>query len=46
VVGHPAGDPLTFASVIGLMAIVAMAASVIPAIRAARVDPMEVLRDQ
>jgi putative ABC transport system permease protein len=44
--GVDAGDPLTFASVIGLMAIVATAASVIPAIRAARVDPMEVLRDQ
>jgi predicted permease len=44
--GVNATDPLTFASVIGLMAIVAATASAIPAIRAARVDPMVVLRDQ
>jgi predicted permease len=44
--GVDAGDPLTFASVVGLMAMVAAAASAIPAVRAARVDPMLALRDQ
>jgi putative ABC transport system permease protein len=44
--GVNANDPLTFASVIGPMAIVAAAASAIPAIRAARIDPVAVLRDQ
>jgi putative ABC transport system permease protein len=44
--GVEAGDPLTFASVVGLLGVVAMAACAIPAVRAARVDPMVVLRDQ
>jgi predicted permease len=44
--GVNAGDPLTFSSVTGLMAIVAATACAIPAIRAARTDPMVVLRDQ
>jgi predicted permease len=38
------GDPLTFLAVAGLLAIVALLASVIPAYRAARVDPMKALR--
>jgi len=44
--GVNAGDPLTFAIVLGLLATVAVIACAIPAIRAARVDPMLVLRDQ
>jgi hypothetical protein len=41
-----AGDPLTFAAVLGLLGGVAIIACAIPAVRAARVDPMLVLRDQ
>jgi putative ABC transport system permease protein len=44
--GVDAGDPLTFTAVISLLAIVSIAACAIPAIRASRVDPMLVLRDQ
>jgi predicted permease len=44
--GVDAGDPLTFGLVIGLLGIVALAACAVPAIRASRVDPMLVLRDQ
>jgi ABC-type antimicrobial peptide transport system permease subunit len=44
--GVEASDPLTFASVIGLLGVVALAACAIPAVRASRVDPMLVLRDQ
>ena len=44
--GVDAGDPVTFAAVLGLLGIVAVAACAIPAIRAARLDPMLVLRDQ
>jgi putative ABC transport system permease protein len=44
--GVEAGDPLTFASVVGLLGLVAVSACAIPAVRAARVDPMLVLRDQ
>jgi putative ABC transport system permease protein len=44
--GVGASDPLTFALVAGLLATVAAVACAIPAVRAARVDPMLVLRDQ
>jgi ABC-type antimicrobial peptide transport system permease subunit len=44
--GVGATDPLTFALVAGLLAAVAVVACAIPAVRAARVDPMLVLRDQ
>jgi ABC-type antimicrobial peptide transport system permease subunit len=44
--GVDAGDPLTFVAVAGLLGFVAFAACAIPAVRAARVDPMFVLRDQ
>ena len=44
--GVDAGDPLTFAAVVGLLGIVSIAACAIPAVRASRVDPMLVLRDQ
>jgi predicted permease len=44
--GVGAADPLTFALVAGLLAAVSALACAIPAVRAARVDPMLVLRDQ
>jgi putative ABC transport system permease protein len=44
--GVGASDPLTFALVAGLLAAVSAVACAIPAVRAARVDPMLVLRDQ
>ncbi|HEV3220972.1 MAG TPA: ABC transporter permease [Candidatus Acidoferrales bacterium] len=42
--GVKPGDPLTLASVCGVMAIVALAACTIPAMRATRVDPSVALR--
>ena len=44
--GVGAADPLTFAMVVGLLVAVSAVACAIPAVRAARVDPMLVLRDQ
>ena len=44
--GVGAADPATFAGVAGLLAVVALSACAFPAARAARVDPMVVLRDQ
>jgi ABC-type lipoprotein release transport system permease subunit len=44
--GVDAGDPLTFVAVAGLLGFVSVAACAVPAVRAARVDPMFVLRDQ
>ncbi len=44
--GVAAADPLTFGLVAGLLAVVSAAACAIPAVRAARIDPMLVLRDQ
>ena len=44
--GVSAADPLTFALVVGLLGAVSVVACAIPAVRAARVDPMLVLRDQ
>ena len=44
--GVGASDPLTFALVAGLLATVSAVACAIPAVRAARVDPMLVLREQ
>jgi ABC-type antimicrobial peptide transport system permease subunit len=44
--GVGAADPLTFALVAGVLAAVSAVACAVPAIRAVRVDPMLVLRDQ
>ena len=44
--GIPTTDPLTFASVAGLMVAAAALASLIPAVRATRVDPIEVLKSE
>jgi predicted permease len=44
--GVPAGDPLTFAVVACGLGVVALAASFVPARRAARVDPMISLRSE
>jgi ABC-type antimicrobial peptide transport system permease subunit len=45
VFGIPARDPLTFAIVPILLALVAVLTALIPARRAARIDPMTSLRD-
>ena len=44
VFGISASDPLTLAVVAGLLALVALLASLVPAYRAARLDPLTVLR--
>jgi putative ABC transport system permease protein len=45
VFGIPPSDPLTFAGVPVLLAAVALVAALIPARRAASVDPMGALRE-
>ena len=42
--GVSAHDPLTYAIIAGLLGLVALAASAIPALRATRIDPMTALR--
>jgi predicted permease len=44
VFGVSASDPVTLAAMSGMLAVIALLASLIPAYRAARVDPLEVLR--
>jgi ABC-type antimicrobial peptide transport system permease subunit len=44
--GVTAKDPLTFAGVVAVMALVALAACYIPAYRAMRVEPTVALREQ
>ena len=45
-VGSRAGDPVTLVAVALVLAAVAATASAVPALRAARVDPMEALRSE
>jgi ABC-type antimicrobial peptide transport system permease subunit len=42
--GVAAADPVTFAAVAAVLATVAIAASLVPVLRATRVDPLEALR--
>ena len=44
--GVSAHDAVTFGAVVVILAVAAFAATVIPAVRAARVDPMEALRQE
>jgi putative ABC transport system permease protein len=44
--GVQPNDPSTYAAVVVLLGLIATAASIVPAARAARVDPMVVLRDE
>jgi len=44
--GVDARDPLTFITVPAVLLLVAVAASLIPAVRASRVDPVEALREE
>ena len=44
VFGVSASDPLTLASVAGMLAFVAFMASLVPAYRASRLDPLDVLK--
>jgi ABC-type antimicrobial peptide transport system permease subunit len=43
-VGVPAHDPVTFLSVVALVAVVSLGAMLVPARRATRVDPLVALR--
>ncbi len=44
--GIKALDPITYASVVGLILLVAALASLVPALRAARIEPVQVLREE
>jgi ABC-type lipoprotein release transport system permease subunit len=44
--GVAATDPLTIAAVTVLLGLVALFASIIPAYRAARIDPLRALREE
>ena len=43
--GVAPGDPVTFGAVVAVLSAVGLAACVIPALRATRVSPLEVLRE-
>lgn len=44
--GVASTDPLVFAGVVGLLVTAALAASLVPAVRAARLDPVRALRGE
>jgi ABC-type antimicrobial peptide transport system permease subunit len=44
--GVSPSDPATLAGVVGVVAAVAVLAALVPALRAARVDPMQALREE
>lgn len=44
--GIRAYDPITFAATAGLLLVVSVAASIVTAWRAARLDPIQTLREQ
>ena len=44
--GLPPWDAITMTAVVALVIAVSIAASLLPAVRAARVEPMQVLRDE
>jgi ABC-type antimicrobial peptide transport system permease subunit len=46
VAGISASDPLTYCAVLGIFASIVVAASIIPARRASRVNPVEALRHE
>jgi ABC-type lipoprotein release transport system permease subunit len=46
VYGVTAHDALTFAAVTALLILVAITASLIPAMRATHIDPLSVIRDE
>jgi putative ABC transport system permease protein len=46
VVGVGTTDPVTFAAIVGVFALVALAASWVPGHRASRLDPMEAIREE
>jgi ABC-type antimicrobial peptide transport system permease subunit len=41
-----ATDPLTFIAITALLGMIALVASLVPAVRASRVDPVEALRSE
>jgi ABC-type antimicrobial peptide transport system permease subunit len=44
--GIEPSDPVTFAAMTGVLLLVSLAASIVPAYRAAHLDPIETLREQ